>query len=42
MFSTKHLFFSIICGKCGSKYRRILKEKELIEILKVLGLIKNI
>ena len=42
IFSRKHLFFSIIRGKCGSKYRRILKEKELMEILKVFGLIKNI
>ena len=38
----KTLFLSIICSKCGSKDEKIFKKEELIEILKPLGLIKNI
>ena len=37
----KTLVYSIICDKCGSKDKEVLKE-EKIEILKILGLIKNI
>ena len=36
----KTLVLSIVCDKCGSKDEKIFKE-ESIEILKVLGLIKN-
>ena len=32
----------IICNKCGREDEKIYKEEELIEILKVLVLIKNI
>ena len=32
---------SIICDKCGSKDKKIIKEEESIEILKILGLIRN-
>ena len=38
----KTLFLSIICDKCSSEDRKIFKEKESIEILKIIGLIKNI
>ena len=38
----KTLVISIICDKCGSKHKRIFKEAERIEILKILGLINNI
>ena len=40
IFSIKHSYF-IICQKFGKKVGRIFKEEESIEILKVLGLIKN-
>ena len=40
-FFYKTLVLSIICGKCGSKSKRILKEQESMEILTILGLIKN-
>ena len=32
---------SIICDKCGSKDKKIFKEEESIEILKIIGLIRN-
>ena len=32
---------SIICSKCGNKDEKIFKKEESIEILKILGLIKN-
>ena len=38
----KALFLSNICDKCGSSDEKIFKEEESIEILKILGLIKNI
>ena len=38
----KTLVLSIICSKCKSKDEKIFKEKESIEILKILGLIDNI
>ena len=38
----KILGISIICGKCGSKDDELFQEEESIEILKILGLIKNI
>ena len=36
----KKLVLSIICIKCGSKDKKIFKEEESIEILKILDLIK--
>ena len=39
-FSEKTLIFSIICSKCENEDEKMFKEKELTEILKVLGLIK--
>ena len=38
----KTLVLSIICSKCKNEDEKILKVKESIEILKFLGLIKNI
>ena len=38
----KTLVISIICRKCGSKLNGKFKEEESIEILKILGFIKNI
>ena len=38
----KTLVVSVICGKCGSKHKRIYREEESIEILRTLGLIKDI
>ena len=38
----KTLDLSIIRDKFGSKYETIFKEEESIEILEVLGLIKNL
>ena len=32
---------SIVCSKCGHEYEKIFKEGESVEILKVLGLIRN-
>ena len=37
----KTLVLSVICDKCDSKYEKVFKEKESIEILKILGLCKN-
>ena len=45
-----HIFFkktdlSIVCGKCGHEYKRKylkFKEEELVEILKIPGLITNL
>ena len=33
---------SIICGRCSSEDKKIFKKEESNEILKILGLIKNI
>ena len=38
----KTLVLSIICNKCKNEEEKMFKEKESIEILKVLGLIENI
>ena len=38
----KTLVISIICSKCKNKDEKILKKKDSIEILKILGLIENI
>ena len=38
----KTLVLSIICSKCKNEDEKLLKEEELIEILQILGLIKNI
>ena len=38
----KTLVLSIVCSKCGRKYRNIIKEEQSIEMLKIVGLIKNI
>ena len=42
IFSRKKMFLFIICDKCGSENEKIFKEKESVEILKILCLIKNI
>ena len=36
------LVLSIICSKCKNDDEKLFKEEESIEILKILGLIKNI
>ena len=36
------LFLSIICSKCKNEDEKIFKEEDSIQILKILGLIKNI
>ena len=38
----KTLVLSLTDGKCGNENEKIFKEEELIGILKILGLIKNI
>ena len=38
----KTLSLSIVYSKCGHKYKKIFKEEESIEVLKILGLINNI
>ena len=38
----KKLVFSIICSKCNNRDTKLLKEKESIETLKILGLIENL
>ena len=38
----KTLVLSIICSKCKNEVEKLFKEEKSIEILKVLGLIKNI
>ena len=40
--SLKLLTLSIICSKCKNEDEKIFKEEELIEILKIPGLIENI
>ena len=37
----KTLLLSSICAKCGTEVEKIFTEEELIEILKILGLIAN-
>ena len=41
-FSKKKIVLFVICSKCGNADEKIFKEKESIEILEILGLIKNI
>ena len=36
------LVLSIVCSKCKNQDENLFKEKESIEILKILGLIENI
>ena len=38
----KTLSLSIVYSKCGHEYKKIFKEEESIEVLKILGLINNI
>ena len=38
----KTFVLSIICSKCKNEDEKIFKEEDSIEILKILGLIKNI
>ena len=38
----KTLALSIICSKCKNKDEKIFKKEEVIELLKILGLINNI
>ena len=40
-FFKKTLDLYIICSKSGHNYKKISKEEESIEILKILGLIAN-
>ena len=42
IFLEKELVLSIICSKCKNEYEKLVIEEELIEILKILGLTKNI
>ena len=38
----KRLSLSIVYSKCSHEYKKIFKEEESIEILKILGLTNNI
>ena len=38
----KILVLFIICSKCEKEDKKLFKEQELIEILKIIGVIKNI
>ena len=38
----KTLVLSITCSKCKIEDEKVFKEEESIEILKILGLIKNV
>ena len=40
--SKKTSGLSIVCSKCGNEYKKIFKEEESIETLKILGLITDI
>ena len=40
--SFKKLHLSIVYSKCGHEYKKIFKEEEPVEVLKILGLIANI
>ena len=42
IFNKKTLAFSIIYSKCKNKDKKMFKEEESIEMLKILGLFKNI
>ena len=41
-FLENTLVLSIICSKCKNEDKKLFKEKESIEILKILGLIENV
>ena len=41
-FSKKILVLSIICSKCKHEDEKTFKEEESIEILKIVGLTKNL
>ena len=41
-FLENKLVLSIICSKCKNEDKKLFKEKESIEILKILGLIENV
>ena len=38
----KTLSLSIVYSKCGHEYKKIFKDEESVEVLKILGLINNI
>ena len=38
----KTLVLSIICSKCKNEVEKLYKEKESIEVVKILGLIENL
>ena len=40
-FLVRSLFFCITCGKCDSNCKKIFKEVESTEILKIIGLVNN-
>ena len=42
IFEKNILVFSIISSKCKNEDEKVFKEEESIEILKILGLFKNI
>ena len=42
IFKKKTFYLSIVYSKCGHEYKKIFREEDSIEILKVLGLINNI
>ena len=42
IFQKKTLVLSTICSKCGNEDDKIFKKEESIELLKILGLFKNV
>ena len=42
IFKKKKLDLSIVYSKCGHEYKKIFKEEDSIQILKILSLITNI
>ena len=42
MYFQKTLNLSIVYRKCGHEHKRVFKEQQSIEILKIIGLINNI
>ena len=42
LHSSDQLFLFIICSKCKNENEKSFKEGELIETLKVMGLIENV
>ena len=41
-FLENTLVLSVICSKCKNEDKKLFKEKESIEILKILGLTENV